>query len=180
MAKILYQRWVEGFLILARKTAFARSETHVLPGIFVVGTGIEESYVADAIATAKKAIDSLLTTPPSAAELERAKNLVVAENAAVTAKPGASLDPWLDQRTYKLKSVPDITAQTMAVSANDIQRVASRLFKDTAVATVAIGDPMHLKAVLEKRFPYEVYGEIQTTTAPAKPPAKPASSPNPR
>jgi zinc protease len=180
LAKILYQRWVEAFPMLARKAAFARSETHVLPGIFTIGTGIEESHVADAIASAKKTIDSVLTTPATSAELDRAKNLVVAENAALSARPGASLDPWLDQRTFKLKGVPDVTAQTMAITANDIQRVAGRLFKDTGVASVVIGDTMHLKTVLEGRFPYEVLGEVQTTTAPVKPAAKPAASPSPR
>jgi hypothetical protein len=86
----------------------------------------------------------------------------------------------LDQRTFKLKGVPDVTAQTMAVNANDLQRVAGRLFKDTGVASVVIGDPMHLKTVLEGRFQYEVLGEVQTTTAPVKPPVKPAASPTPR
>ena len=51
--------------------------------------------------------------------------------------------------TYGLKSVQDRAASVQAVSPGDVQRVATRLFKDTPVATVVVGDAQQLKQLLQ-------------------------------
>ncbi|PWT92862.1 MAG: hypothetical protein C5B55_05520 [Blastocatellia bacterium] len=178
LAKVAYRRWMESLPVLSRKPAFVRNDTHVLPGMFIFGAGVEETNVLDVITTARKVFESLIGIPPSAAELERAKNEVIAERSTGT-KPEGAVDGWLDQETYKLKSVPDAMT-VMQVSAADVQRAATRLFKEAKTASIITGDPVHLRAVLENRIPYEILGAIDTSSAPSKIPAKPAGTPNPR
>jgi predicted Zn-dependent peptidase len=134
-------------------------------------------YVANVLA--KLAQQRWMNTPATADELERAKHEAVNEIAAFVAKPENAPDPWLDADTYRLRETQDQIASLRSVTASDIQRVANRLFKTTAVATVLAGETLQLKPALEGRLPYEVLGEIVSPTPPAKPPTKPASNNNP-
>jgi predicted Zn-dependent peptidase len=165
---------------LATQPVFVRNDAYVLPGAFVMGATVNSQTTADSVANAKKALDSLMNTPVTAAELERAKNEVVSEVAVVLAKPENAPDPWLDVDTYRLSSPQDQIALLKAVTASDLQRVANRLFKTAAVATVVAGEAIQLKPALEGRLPYEVLGEIATPPPAPKPPAKPANNINPR
>jgi predicted Zn-dependent peptidase len=119
-----------------------------------------------------------MSTPATAAELERAKNEVVNEVAVTQAKPENAPDPWLDLDTYRLSAVQDQIALLRAVTASDLQRVANRLFKNAGIATLVAGETLQLKPALEGRLQYEVFGEI-ATPAPAPKPTKPASNNNP-
>ena len=83
---------------------------------------------ADVLASARKVIESLITTPATAAELDRAKNEVINESVPAATKIEAVADPWLDADTYRLNAIQDQAALLRAVSAADIQRVATRLF----------------------------------------------------
>ena len=121
-----------------------------------------------------------MNTPATAAELERAKNEVVNEVTVMLAKPENAPDPWLDVDTYRMSSVQDPIALLRAVTASDLQRVANRLFKTAAIATVVAGETLQLKPALEGRVQYEVFGEIATPAPTPKPPVKPASNINPR
>jgi hypothetical protein len=81
-----------------------------------------------------------------------------------------------------LSAVQDQIALLKAVTASDLQRVANRLFKTSAIASVVAGESLQLKPALQGRLEYEVFGEI-AAPAPSlspKPPAKPSSSDNPR
>jgi hypothetical protein len=89
-------------------------------------------------------------------------------------------DPWLDAATYRLSAVQDQVALLRSVTPADIQRVANRLFKATTVASVVTGETAQLKPILQGRVPFEVLGEVETPASSPKPPAKPASSGNPR
>jgi hypothetical protein len=67
-----------------------------------------------------------------------------------------------------------------SVTAADVQRVAGRLFKEGAIASVVAGETAPLKAALQGHIQFEVLGEI-TAPAPApKTPAKPGSVAKPR
>jgi hypothetical protein len=88
-------------------------------------------------------------------------------------------DPWLDVETYRLSAVQDHSALLRTVSSADIQRVATRVFKDVGVASVVAGEAAQLKAVLQGRVQFEVLGEAAAPAQSPKPPAKPASSVNP-
>jgi predicted Zn-dependent peptidase len=179
LAKLAQQRWQGTTPELASQPIFARSDAYVLPGAFVMGATVKPQSAVDSLASARKVLESLMNTPATADELERAKHEAVNEIAAFVAKPENAPDPWLDADTYRLRETQDQIASLRSVTASDIQRVANRLFKTTAVATVLAGETLQLKPALEGRLPYEVLGEIVSPTPPAKPPTKPASNNNP-
>jgi len=143
-----------------------------------MGAAVTDLTVADSLANARKVIDSLMSTPPTTAELERAKTDVMAELSTTLTKPDALPDPWLNADTYHLSAPQDQLGLLRAVTAADVQRVANRLFNKTIVSVVA-GETAPLKAALQGRYQYEVLGEI-AAPAPPKPPTKPASHDNPR
>src|SRR5690349_9355849 len=179
LARVAQHRWEATSPELAKKPVFARSDAYVLPGAFVMGAAVTELTVADSLAKAKKVIESLMTTPATAAELDRAKNELSAELSTVLTKPEAVADPWLDADTYRLSEPQDQIALLKAVTASDIQRVANRLFNKTVVSVVA-GESAPLKAALQGHYQYEVLGEIAAPPPSQKPPTKPANNNNPR
>jgi zinc protease len=179
LARLAQHRWQAAAPELASQPVFVRSDAYMLPGIFVMGATVNTLTTVDSVANAKKVIDSLMNTPATAAELERAKNEVVNEITVVQTKPDNAPDPWLDMDTYRMNAVQDQIALLRAVTASDLQRVANRLFKSAAIATVVAGETLQLKPALEGRLQYEVLGEIATPAPTPKPPAKPASNNNP-
>ena len=179
LAKLAEHRWQGLTPELAKQPMFARSESHALPGAFVMGAAVNAQTAADSVANARKVMESLRTTAATAAELERAKTEVINEVSGPLSKPEAAPDPWLDLDTYHLSATQDQIAMLRSVTAEDIQRVANRLFKDAAVATVIAGDPLQLKAALEGRLQYEVLGEIATPTPAPKPAATPGAKVSP-
>lgn len=179
LARVAQHRWEALAPELARKPVFVRNEAYVLPGAFVMGATVTDLTTADALANAKKVIDSLMTTPATPAELDRAKNQLITETSAMLAKPDAQPNPWLDADTYRLSAPQDQIALLRAVTASELQRVANRLFNKSVVSVVA-GETAPLKAALQGRFQYEVLGEIATPAPTPKPPVKPSGSVNPR
>jgi len=179
LARLAQHRWQAVAPELAKKPVFARSDAYVLPGVFVMGAAVTDLTVADSLANARRVIDSLMTTPATAAELERARNEVINELSATLTKPEALPDPWLDADTYRLSAPQDQIALLRAVTAQDIQRVANRLFNKTIVSVVA-GETAPVKAALQGRYQYEVLGEIAAPAPSQKPPTKPARNDNPR
>jgi zinc protease len=178
LARVAQNRWHAAAPELARQPVFARHDAYVLPGAFVMGAAVNEMTVADSLAKARKVIDSLMSTPPTAEELERAKTEVINELSTTLTKPEALPDPWLDADTYRLSAPQDEIALLRAVTASEVQRVANRLFNKTIVSVVA-GETAPLKAALQGRYQYEVLGEIATPAPSPKPPAKPAGNVNP-
>ena len=179
LAKLAEQRWQGLTPELVKQPVFARSESHALPGAFVMGATIDPQHAADTLANARKVMEALIATPATAAELERAKTEAIGEISGQLAKPEAFPDPWLDLDTYHLSALQDQVALLRSVTAQDVQRVASRLFKDPRLASVIAGDTLPLKAALEGRFQYEVLGEIATPTPAPKPAATPKTKDGP-
>ena len=180
LARVAQHRWQAMAAELANQPVFVSSNAHVLPGAFLLGAAVSTEKAADALANARKVIDSLSATPPTAAELDRAKAEVVNEAVSAASKTEALPDPWLDAETYRLKTPQDQAAMLRSVTAADVQRVAGRLFKEGAIASVVAGETAPLKAALQGHIQFEVLGEI-TAPAPApKTPAKPGSVAKPR
>ena len=178
LARLAQHRWQALTPELARQPVFVRNEAYVLPGAFVMGATVTDMTAADTITNAKKVIESLMTTPPTAAELERARKEVMGETSALLARPDALADPWLDADTYHLSAPQDQVAMLGAVSAAEVQRVANRIF-NKPVVSLAAGETAPLKAALQGRFQYEVLGEIATPTPAPKPPATPGTKSSP-
>src|SRR5215213_1159376 len=179
LARVAQHRWQGTTPELAKQPVFVRSDAYVLPGAFVMGTAVNSQLAVDILASARKVIDSLMITPATAEELERAKTEVINEVSAELSKPEAFTDPWLDMDTYRLSEAQDRIALLRSVTAADIQRVAARLFKTASLATVVAGETLQLKAALDGRVPYEVFGEIASPAPSPKPATKPARNNNP-
>ncbi|HKU74927.1 MAG TPA: insulinase family protein [Pyrinomonadaceae bacterium] len=178
LARLAQNRWQAAAPELARVPVFARNDAYVLPGAFVLGAAVNEMIVADSLGTARKVIDSLMSTPATAEELERAKTEVINDLSPIITRPEALADPWLDADTYRLSAPQDQIALLRAVTASEVQRVANRIFNKTIVS-VAAGETTPIKAALQGRHQFEVLGEIATPAPTPKPPAKPASRDNP-
>jgi len=179
LARVAQNRWQASAPELSKQPVFARNDAYVLPGAFVMGATVTDLTVADSLAKARKVIDSLMSTAPTAEELERAKTEVINELSPIITKPEALPDPWLDADTYRLSAPQDQIALLRAVTGSEVQRVANRLFNKTIVSVVA-GETAPLKTALQGRYQYEVLGEIATPAPAPKTPAKPASNVNPR
>lgn len=179
LAKLAQHRWQATAPELATQPVFVRSDAYVLPGAFMMGATVNSQSTADSVVNAKKVLESLVTTPATPAELERAKNEVVNEVTVMLAKPENAPDPFLDMDTYRMNAVQDQISLLRAITSSDLQRVANRVVKSTAIATVVAGETLQLKPALEGRVPYEVLGEIAPPAPTPKPPAKPASNNNP-
>jgi zinc protease len=180
LAKLAEQRWQGLTPELVRQPVFARSDSHALPGAFVMGATVNSQTAADSLANARKVMDSLISTPGTTPELDRAKTEAIGDISGPLSKPDAMPDPWLDLDTYHLSALQDQIALLRSVTAQDIQRVATRLFKDASLASIIAGETSPLKATLEGRFKYEVLGEIPTPTPSPKPPATPGKKDSPR
>lgn len=180
LARLAQHRWQALAPELANQPVFARSDAHVLPGSFVMGTAVSTEKAVDALANARKVIESLVNTAATAAELERAKSEVVNEAVAAASKSEMLPDPWLDTDTYRLSAVQDQPSLLRAVTASDIQRVATRLFKNASLASVVAGETEQLKAALQGRVQFEVLGEVAAPPPSPKPPTKPSTNSNPR
>ena len=180
LAKVAEHKFQDSNPAFASKPIFVRSESYLLPGIFVMGTAISPSMAAEAIALAKSTMESLITNPPAPADFERAKREMLADSLTAGSKLENEPDPWLDVDTYRLSAVQDRLSLIQAVSVADIQRVANRLVKDTSVATVVVGDAPQLKSVLQGHLPFEVLGETTEPAPTPKAPAKPAIPSSPR
>ena len=179
LARVAQNRWRGVSPELASKPLFVRSESYVLPGIVIMGNAVNPKETADSISTAKKVVESFMNTTVSAAEVQRSRQEILSEENPGLPKIESEPDSWLDMDTYGLKSVPDRTASIQAVSPGDVQRVATRLFKDAPVATVVVGDAQQLKPLLQGRVQFEVLGEMPAKIPTTKPPTKPGTTPSP-
>ncbi len=179
LARLAQHRWQAMTPELGTQPIFVRSDSYVLPGVFVMGVTVKSLNAADSLANAKKVLESLMNTPATPAELERAKSEIINEVSVTLSKPDVFPEPWLNVDTYRLRAVQDEVALLTSVTPNDIQRVASRLFKGAAIASVVAGETAELKGALQGRLQYEVLGEVTTPAPSTKPPAKPASNNNP-
>ena len=120
-----------------------------------------------------------MNTPVTAAEIQHARQEILSEENPGLSKIESEPDSWLDVDTYSLKAAQDRTASIQAVSPGDVQRVATRLFKDAPVATVVVGDALQLKSQLQGRVQFEVLGEVPAKIPTTKPPTKPGTTTSP-
>jgi predicted Zn-dependent peptidase len=169
LALIGRDRWQTALSSSTKVPVFARHEAHMVPGLFVMGTSVHNADAAKAIAAARTVIKSLITTPPSAAEFERARNELAGDIGKRLSDPGSLIDIWLDMDTFKLKPIADQAVATRNLTPANIQEVAIRLFKDRPLATVVLGNNNEIKQSMSGEK-VEILGE---------PVAKPSTTPQP-
>ncbi|MGH9963187.1 MAG: M16 family metallopeptidase, partial [Pyrinomonadaceae bacterium] len=181
LAIVVRKRWETLSPELSRRPVFVRNEPHVLPGMFVMGSAVDTLLVGKTLKAAHDVLQSLVTGPIPAAELDGAKNEASVQFIKEMERPDGTVEAWLDIDTFGLPSISQQIEAFSAVSAADLQRVASSLFDKTRIASVVIGDSQQLKAMLEPNVKLELMGELEkpqpdkaevkpTTTIPVKKP----------
>ena len=160
LAVVARQRWEKAFPEIARFPAFVRHEGHVLPGMFVMGAGVDTLLVGRTLASAHEVVQSLIKTPVSTAELDQAKAELTTQLTKELSRPDGVARIWLDADTFALQPVVDPISSLNSITAADLQRVAGKLFR-TPFAAVVLGDSKQLKAALEPNTKVELMGEVE-------------------
>jgi zinc protease len=143
LAQIVRTRWQMAMPSLA--SAFVRHEAHALPGSFVAGGSTPNASAPKAMAAAQDILLALAQTGPTAAELETARAVLLADINRRASQSETTGEAWLDIDTYKLASTNAQTGAVSSLTVADLQRVAGKLFKDAFVARVVVGDAEQLK-----------------------------------
>ncbi|HYN23870.1 MAG TPA: insulinase family protein [Pyrinomonadaceae bacterium] len=175
LAIIARKRWETLSPELSRRPVFVRNEPHVLPGIFVMGAAVDSLLVGKTLKAAHDVLQSLVSGPVPAAELEGAKSEASAQFTKELERPDGTARAWLDIDTFGLPAISQQIEAFGAVSAADLQRVASSLFEKTRIASVVIGNSQQLKAMLEPNVKVELMGELEKPQ-PDKAEVKPATT----
>lgn len=161
LAVVARKRWEALSPELSRRAVFVRNEPHVLPGIFVMGAGVDSLLVGKTLKAALDVLQSLANAQVTAAELDEAKSEASAQFIKELEGPDSTARAWLDIDTFGLPPISEQIGAFSAVSAADLQRVASSLFEKTRIASVVIGNSQQLKAMLEPNVKVELMGELE-------------------
>jgi len=169
LAYIIRERWQTAVSDLSG--TWARHETHVLPGMFVLSASAPTASASKAVSAAQEAMRSLAQNGPSAGELERARTLLQTDISKQISQIEGSAEAWLDMDTYNSPRPDTIPTLVRSLTASDIQRVANRLFRDAPVATVVVGNYDQLKAAFAGKV--ESSTEAPKVTRPTLPTIRP-------
>jgi zinc protease len=163
------QRWEKLLPELSRSPVFVRQDAYVLPGMFVMGSTVDNLLAGKVLATAREVIKSLTSSPVTAAELEEARAETMAKINKEISKPDGIAQAWLDMDTYSLLPIAEQVRAVSLVSQNDLQRVATRLFGDGLFASVVVGNSELVKTQIERYVKVELMGEIDPKTGSQSP-----------
>lgn len=144
LPRIVRDRWQSTSPDLS--SVSVRHEPHTLPGIFVMSATTPVTSAAKGLATARQLIMAVAQAGPTSAELERARNEALTEITRRLSQTESIAAAWLDTITFNTGAPNTLENSIRAATPADIRRVAARLFKDTPVATVAVGNSQQLKA----------------------------------
>jgi predicted Zn-dependent peptidase len=175
LSVVARKRWEALAPELSRSPVFVRNESHVLPGMFVLGATVDSLLAAKTLKTAREVLRSLSATPASGVELEQARSEAIAQVTKELAGPDGIARAWLDIDTFGLPSINEQMQAFNVVSTGDVQRLATALFGENRIASVVIGDSKQLKATLAPNANVELMGELEKSP-PEKPEVKPGST----
>lgn len=171
LAELARERWKSA--LASRADLKVRHEAFQDGGSFLMSASAESAEAAaKALDTARTVLKELTASPPSPAELAKAKEAVTSEINKRAQGLDGTADTWLDSHTYKNAPSPLETAASVhALSPTEVERVADRLFLHTPSASVAVGDAGKLREELSKIGGVEIQGETQTVETEKKPEA---------
>jgi predicted Zn-dependent peptidase len=128
--------------------------------MFVVGAAVDHLLAGKFLNDAKEVMTALAAAPVSVAELEQARTEILSARNKQLATPDGLANSWLDIDTYGVASSADEIRAINALTPNDLQRVANRLFRDTAIASIAVGNSDLVKTSVERFGKVELIGEV--------------------
>jgi len=144
LTRIVRDRWRAASPELS--SVSVRHEAHFLPGMFLMSATVPVTSASKTVASARQIIVALAQSGPAASEMEHARAEALAENYQLLSQTESLADAWLDTVTFKASSPNQSDDFLRSVRVSDVQRIATRLFKGAAVATVAVGNSQQLKA----------------------------------
>jgi zinc protease len=129
------------------------------PGPWRAGGDVRTDVTSGAMTEFMKEFQRLRDEKVPATELDEAKRAIVAGFALSLESPSELLGYAIVRKIYGFP--PDYwdtyPAQVMAITADDIQRVARKYINPESLQMVAVGDLGKIKPVFEKYGPVEVY-----------------------
>jgi zinc protease len=140
------------------------------PGPWRAGGNMRTEVTAGALTEFFREIRRMREEKVSDAELAEAKRAVVARFALSLEQPTQTLGFALARKIYQLpddywESYP---AKIMAVTADDVERVARKYLDPETMQLVAVGDAGKIKPILERYGPVEIYDASGARIAPPK------------
>lgn len=183
LAVVSRQRWEKLLPELSRGPVFVRHDTFSLPGMFVMGSSVDNLLAGKALATAQDVIKSLANTPVSAAELDEARREIVARFTGELGKPDGIAQALLDRDTYGIPSGQEQIQVLNQVSQSDLKRATTRLFEGGFVASVVVGNSEAVIPMIERHVKIELLSDLKPKTEagmgkPEPNPVKPGTSPS--
>jgi predicted Zn-dependent peptidase len=128
-------------------------------GPWLTQTQVRTDVTENSLSEIFREIQRLSNEPVPAAELEERKRKLVARFALPLENPTS---PVTNELTIKSFGFPEnywetYPSQVMAVTAQDVQRVARKYINAQTMQIVGVGDAGKIKSVLEKYGPVEIY-----------------------
>lgn len=149
LARVVGERWRASLKDINPVSLSVEHEAHTLSGTFRLSAAVPASASAQTIEAARAVLREVAGSAPTAAEVERARRETGAALRSGKNQTLALADEWLDGATFNVT-----TAQALktleGLTPADVQRVAARLFRDAAAASVVVGDATQLRASLAR------------------------------
>lgn len=161
LAGVARQRWEKQVPGLTRSPVFVRHEAFLLPGMFVLGTTVDPLLAGKTLTTARETLKSLMATPPTISELEQARSEALNDMNKRLSEPDGIATGWLDMDTYGIAAPAEQVRALNLVLPEDVQRIANRLFRESPLASVVVGDSKVVTAALEGHGKIEVMGAVE-------------------
>ena len=136
-------RWQAAVPELSNVTV--RHEPHLLPGMFVFSATAPQASASKAVTAAQDVMRKLTQATPSADEFERARTTLAAHLSQQLSQAAGLAEAWLDVDTFKSPRPNTVSTLIGSYTPTDVQRVATRLFKNAAAATIVLGNSAQLK-----------------------------------
>jgi len=162
LALVARNRWQAAVPELSN--VFVRHEAHLLPGMFLFSATAPQASASKAVTAAQDVMRKLSQAAPAADEVERARTALVAQLSQQYSQPAGLAEAWLDVDTFKSPRPSTISTFIRAYTPADVQRVATRLFKDAPVATIIVGNYDQLNSQFGGNV--QTYGDPKTPTKP--------------
>lgn len=167
LAKVMRDRWEKSLPELTRSPVFVRHDAFTLPGMLVMGATAEHLLAGKVLGSAQEIMKSLASTPVSVAELDAAKLETLTAWNKERASPDGMINAWLDSDTFGISTAAEQMRTMNAVTPADLQRVASRLFRNSPIAVVVVGNAELARASVERYGKVELLGELSATPSPS-------------
>jgi zinc protease len=179
LARVMRERWEKSLPELTRSPVFVRHDAFTLPGMLVMGATAEHLLAGKVLGGAQEVMKSLAAAPVSVAELDNAKLETLTAWNKERASPDGMINAWLDSDTYGISTAAEQMRTMNAITPADLQRVASRLFRNNPIALVIVGNAELAKASVERFGKVELLGELGATPSPSPSATHPQTKPKP-